>query len=116
MRDDHGSIYLKESQERVSKLSQHVIDLGKELVRSIQRSPSLEDRMGDLEDSIIYSRVVCGKAGDEVLARVSATCEWQSPAAPIHLPRYPIVPKSRYPLLFPLRHQAEIEYWEAPRS
>lgn len=48
-----------------------MVDLGKKLVGTEEGSPSLEDGMGNLQDTVVDPCVVGGEARNEVLKIVS---------------------------------------------
>lgn len=60
--------YLEQGQEWGAEFPKDVIDLGEQLVRPEERPPTLENRVGYLEYTIVHRWIVRGQAGDKVLS------------------------------------------------
>lgn len=59
--------YFEKREERVAELAQHMVNLCIQFIRAVEWTPSLEDRVSNLEDAIIYRGGVRREAGNEVL-------------------------------------------------
>lgn len=59
--------YSEKREEGIAELAQHMVYLCIQFVRPIKRTPSLEDRMSNLKDTVVRDRRVRREAGNEVL-------------------------------------------------
>lgn len=57
-REREGEAHAEEAEEGRSKLVQDVVDFDEELVGSVQGPPSLEDGVGNLQDTVVDLGVV----------------------------------------------------------
>lgn len=65
--------YIQECEERDRKGVQNVVDLGEQIIGSVERPPPLEDGVGNFEDAIVDFGVVRRQARNKILLIPSAS-------------------------------------------